>query len=203
MMCHVQPVMEAGRNVLSFRQISTTDIMQSLHEHWQSSVWGQWVDKPADFVNVRSVPDADSDEFKKATYRSWFCPGDIEKHEGFAYHLQTPVLIKAVASFRMSSHDLNIEAMRHHPYRRPRSSRICPCCNTNSREDEMHIFECDAYQDIRDDFADILEVHDTGNLDTYMLQTMNPGHDQHGWYRLANFLVKVMAKRTASLADAV
>jgi len=67
----------------------------------------------------------------------------------------------------------------------------------------MHIFGCDAYQDIRDDFADILEVHDNGNLGTYMLQTMNPDHDQHGWYRLANFLVRVMAKRTASLADAV
>jgi len=203
MMCHVQPVMEAGRNVLSFRQISMTDIMQSLHEHWQLSVWGQWVDRPADFVSVRLVPDADSDGFKKGTYRSWFGPGDIERHEGFAYHLQTPVLIKAVARFRMSSHDLNIEAMRHHPYRRPRSLRTCPCCNNNSREDEMHIFECDAYQDIRDDFADILEVHNNDNLDAYMLQTMNPGHNQHGWYRLANFLVRVMAKRTALLADAV
>jgi hypothetical protein len=67
----------------------------------------------------------------------------------------------------------------------------------------MHIFECDAYQDIRDDFADILEVHDNGNLDAYMLQTMNPGRDQQGWFRLANFLVRVMAKRTALLADAV
>ena len=113
------------------------------------------------------------------------------------------MLIKAVARFRMSSHDLNIEAMRHHPYRRPRSMRICPCCNNNSREDEIHIFECDAYQDIRDDFTDILQVHNNANLDAYMLQTMNPGHNQHDWYRLANFLVRVMAKRTALLADAV
>ena len=43
MLCHVQPVMVAGLNVHSLKQIPVTAVMQSLHEHWHSHVWGQWI----------------------------------------------------------------------------------------------------------------------------------------------------------------
>ena len=203
MMCTVQPVMVTGMNVHSLRPISVTEGMQSLHTQWYDSIWGGWAEVPADPISVRDMPETDSEGFKKATYRRWFCSGIIEKDEGFAYHLQTPALIKIMATFRLSSHDLYIELMRHAPDRRTRAQRLCPCCVSNSREDEMHILECEVYQDIRANFADILNVPNNGVSDDYMMQIMNPGRDRQAWYRLANFLIRVMAKRTAILAGLV
>jgi hypothetical protein len=193
----VQPILDV--KVHNLNKLPVSQVMQTLHDRWHNRVWDRWVEVPIGSVSVRSVPEDDTNGFKKATYRSWFCPGSLEKGEGFAYHLHTSAQIKALATFRMSSHDLNIELMRHAPNRRPRSMRLCRCCNSGSREDELHILECEAYLNIRLDFADIFTVPFGGNPDAYMMYTMNPGHNGHAWHRLADFLIRVMAKRKAIL----
>jgi hypothetical protein len=193
--CAVLPVL--GGKVHNLDKLPVDQIMQTLHDLWQDRLWDRWMEVPIGSISVRSVPEEDTDGFKKATYRSWFCPGSLEKGEGFAYHIHTSAQIKALATFRMSSHDLNIELMRHAPNRRPRSMRICRCCDSGNREDELHVLECEAYRTIRHDFADIFTVPYNGNPDAYMMQIMNPGHNGHAWHRLANFLIRVMAKRKA------
>ena len=61
----------------------------------------------------------------------------------------------------------------------------------------MHMLECEAYLDIRADFADVFDVPFNDNRDAYMMQIMNRGPDTHAWNRLANFLINVMARRKA------
>ena len=61
----------------------------------------------------------------------------------------------------------------------------------------MHMLECEAYLDIRADFADVFDVPFNDNRDAYMMQIMNRGPDAHAWNRLANFLINVMARRKA------
>lgn len=198
MVCSVQPILVAGMKVHSLDKISVNDAIQSLREQWHDRMWGRWANVQVGTLSVRAMPEANSDGFKKVTYRSWFCPGDLERGQGFAYHLHTPTQIKALASFRMSSHDLNIERMRHAPNRRPRAQRLCRCCDSNSREDELHIFECDAYLSIRIAYADVCNGPINGNPETYMMQTMNPDNT-HAWCRLASFLMSIMAKRKTVL----
>lgn len=202
MVCTAHQNEETGEKVFNLDQLPVTDLAQRVQEQWQARLWGAWEDVPVGSVSLRALPDTDSEGFKLATYRSWFCSSSPEKGEGFAYYINTPAQIKALSTFRMSSHDLNIELLRHAPNRRPRAQRLCNCCTTGSREDEMHILECAAYEDIRAAFADVFNVEQTDNPDANMMQIMNPGHDAHAWYRLANFLISVLAKRK-SLLDAL
>jgi hypothetical protein len=142
------------------------------------------------------VPEAQSEGFKLATYRSWFCPSDLDKGEGFAYNVHSAQQIKALATFRMGAHDLHIETLRRAANRRPRDQRLCRCCDAGAREDEMHILECAAYADIRTQFHDLFDEHTMRNplpSDVCMTNIMNPSGA--GWPRLANFLIRVMAKR--------
>ena len=99
----------------------------------------------------------------------------------------------------MSSHDLNIELMRHAPNRRPRQFRLCRCCDAGAREDEMHVLDCEAYRDIRATYADVFDVPHDPNPDAFMLHVMNPGHDARAWSRLANLLINIMARRKSIL----
>ena len=48
----------------------------------------------------------------------------------------------------MSSHDLNIERLRHAKAKVPRHKRLCSCCDQGAREDEMHLLECPAYAEV-------------------------------------------------------
>ena len=56
----------------------------------------------------------------------------------------------------------------------PRDLRVCNCCDMNTREDELHVFECFLYRDLRQSFG--LPTINTGyidNVDAYMRACMN------------------------------
>ena len=58
--------------------------------------------------------------------------------------------IRSIAQFRMGSHWLNTERMRVvDGVHIPRSMRHCQLCGFQKPEDEMHVFECPFYNDIR------------------------------------------------------
>lgn len=194
MMSNLLPSMVDGQQLHSMSKIKVKMVAERLHDTWHDRVWGVWAKEPTHPVPVRSIPEAESVNFKLATYRSWFCQASLEPGEGFAYHVNTLDQIKALATFRMSSHDLNIERMRYAPHRRARPLRLCQCCEAGAREDEMHVLECEAYVDIRANFADVFAVPNDTNPDTYMLKVMNPEHT-HAWRRLANFIINVLARR--------
>jgi hypothetical protein len=98
----------------------------------------------------------------------------------------------------MSFHKLSIETGRH--TRVSRANRLCPCCNANAREDELHVFECAAYAGLRAQFTDIISGLSVNDVDSWMRRTMNPV-DQRSWQRLADFLIIVMAVRERTLAE--
>ena len=100
----------------------------------------------------------------------------------------------------MSSHDLNVERLRHAKV--PRHKRLCSCCDKGAREDEMHLLECPAYAEVRGRFSDVFPASDGPVTETYMRAVMNPTTGE-GWRRLAEFIICAMAKRTLILETKV
>jgi hypothetical protein len=71
-------------------------------------------------------------------------------------------------------------------------------------EDEMHVFECAAFAELRDKYADImpfLTVTDLTDRDAVMHAAMNPSN-RHAWRCLANFLITYNAERASLLHQA-
>ena len=90
----------------------------------------------------------------------------------------------------------------------PRSQRICRLCTFNKIEDEMHVFECPFYNDIRIKFQNLFSglLSDTfgDNCMTMWIfdfsdgafkKFMNDDHEDHFWVDLANFLIACKKKR--------
>ena len=78
--------------------------------------------------------------------------------------------VRIIAQFRMGSHWLNSEKMRLvNGVHQPRSTRLCQLCCFNKPEDEMHIFECPFYNDIRLRYQNLFtgtyrSIHEGTNL---------------------------------------
>ncbi len=180
----------------SLELIPVEAVLSAFDEQGSTQAWGDWRSLASDAQPLRHIPPANSSGFKLATYRHLFCTDTVEKKCGFADHVHTPAQIKALASFRMSSHDLNIERLRH--TRRPRNERLCECCDQQCVEDELHVFECPAYAHIRASFADLIPVPTPPCPEAYMRAFMNPTQPTQ-WPRLADFLIRVMTERTRIL----
>ena len=164
-------------------------------------------DLPGDAaISVRSQPDDASKGFKLMTYQKWF-QSDIDCWAGYVYHVVARDRITALARFRMSSHNLGIETGRWGGQagggkraRVARSQRLCPCCTTGERDDEMHVFHCPAYSDLRATLLDE-RMGPLGDIvdDTSMRKCMNAeglGNHSRFWNKLAIYLLAVESLRS-------
>lgn len=183
-------------------------LLDALTQKWYEHIWGDWAHWVANAISPRMYQP--SNGFKQVTYRSWFCHGTLHETEparcpayarhGFAYHLNKPEHVRAVAAFRMRANALNIEQ-----HNIPRGQRLCQCCrdangNHHCVEDEMHIFECPAYMQLRHQFADVLSATCDPMTDDAMYAVMNPTEPAQ-WRRLANFLLKVFELRSSIISN--
>jgi hypothetical protein len=156
-------------------------------------------------VSVRSVPDADSAGFRLLTYLKWFYTKHA-KGEGFIYHVNRLQQVQALARFRLGSHGLAIDAGRRQGgVRVPRHARVCPCCATREREDELHVMQCPAYWDIRREFSDLFSALPSVHVwsDDEMRRFMNRGNNKHDWKRLADMLIAIFTRRDHMMVDTV
>jgi hypothetical protein len=151
---------------------------------------------------VRDIPDDMRDGFKTTKYMRWFAEQDVDLRGRYWYHLCRPFDINAVARFRMSSHDLNVEMQRCHGL--TRSQRVCACCSMLDVEDEWHVvFDCPLYHPVRlDHIALFQHVPTDCERDTGMKCFMNdPDAGQSSyWRRLASFVRKIEHVRSVHLA---
>ena len=183
--------------VRSLRHVDVRTILTSLTSNWQRKAFALTASVQAH--QLRAVPDDLSVGMKVITYCKWFGQGQAA---GSLYALNRLQHIRIVAALRMSFHKLNIETGRHGrgAHRVMCANRFCRCCDTNAREDELHIFECAAYAGLRAQFSDIVSELPVNDLDVWMRRTMNPV-GQRSWQRLADFLIMVMAVRERTLAE--
>lgn len=190
MVCSVDPAL--AQAVSSFEVIDCGAFLQSLSDKWHAHTWGEWQILPEHATNLRSVDDKDRGAFKLATYRHYVCTEMLGKGEGFTPHVHLPAQIKILASFRLGSHDLNIERQRHAGV--VRSRRWCTCCALRVREDELHILECPAYSALRSQYSD-LPFPAGQATESDLRRLLNPD-DNTKWPRVACFLSSVMRERT-------
>lgn len=152
---------------------------------------------------VRGCPDTARDGFKLLTYTCWFRHHQqpVPKGDSWTYYVQCRDHVTALAQFRLGSSWLNIDRQRYGPGRRPRSERVCECCAAHIREDELHVFECTAYADLRLRYHDV--VHDidasAGQVDGNMYSMVNKGHNGRAWRRFAQFIYHTKSIRTRIL----
>ena len=150
---------------------------------------------------VRGCPDNVREGFKLLKYATWFQPHTtaVKKGQGFVYHVNNMKHAMALARFRLGSAYLNTEAQRAG---RPRSARHCSLCDMHIREDELHIFECPAYTDLRTQFADVVSNINSSSptVDRDMRMMMNKGNNASAWQRLAMFMHRVMKFRATAVA---
>jgi hypothetical protein len=152
-------------------------------------------------VCVRNISDNIRTGFKVKTYLKWFADDKGDFKNLFWYNLHRFDQISAVARFRMGSHWLNIEKDRFKGIPIPRDLRVCNCCDMNTREDELHVFECFLYHDLRQSFG--LPTINTGyvdNVDAYMRACMNNTNNtavqnKDFWNTYANFLLSTQKIR--------
>ena len=58
----------------------------------------------------------------------------------YLYHLRHYDERQHVVKFKISNHKLLIEQAQYQKVRLPREHRLCPLCNSNQVEDEIHFF---------------------------------------------------------------
>jgi hypothetical protein len=145
---------------------------------------------------LRTIPDSIRSNFKLLTYSTWFHSDLTPPNSTWWTQLNRPKYIRAVAQFRLGSHQLNIETQRWGRERLPRSLRMCKCCNLGIREDELHILYCPYYFDVRCDH-NIHIPSDTNSVDTTMNHIMN----NTPWDTLASFLIACFGKRKKFLEN--
>ena len=106
----------------------------------------------------------------------------------------------AVAKFRISNHELEIELGRQSNIER--EQRICKLCKVNNQiyiENEFHVlFECKTYSDLRNlyiskDFTDLINLHSFKKLMSTKVENVI--------VRLANFISCMFKVRDRSLCD--
>jgi hypothetical protein len=185
--------------VVAGGKVSVPTVRARLFDKWCAHVCA---DASPLAVSVRSVPDAQTDGFRLLTYLKWFYTKH-SKGEGFIYHVNRQQQVQALARFRLGSHGLRIVMGRRlGGVRVPRQARVCPCCVTLEREDELHVLQCPAYWDIRRAFSDLFvglpSVHVWN--DNELRCFMNRGNCRHEWKRLADMLIAIFARRDNIIA---
>ena len=137
-------------------------------------VWGTWDtmlqepwDKVAAYANPRQS--VSSNLIKLSTYHSWFMTGDIPQEEleaGYPQGMPRYIrhtsgipftYVKQLMRFRTGAHHLAIETGRWARPKLPRQHRVCSKCSCTVVEDEVHfLFECPAYDRIREKYNTVL-----------------------------------------------
>lgn len=168
-------------------------VCNRMSEKWEHAVWGVVNDLGEDWAlapcAVRAAPTSFSAGFKLYTYKSWFCMDDWSRKQHWSYYLQKHEQIKAMAQFRLGSHWLEIQRGRF--ARRARDARCCGRCGM--REDEAHLLECPAYEDLRLRYGitTCTDTTDTGVRDAFAPRS------ELGWHKLAEFILQCKLRRTA------
>ena len=131
---------------------------------------------------VRAAPTSFSQGFKLLVYERWFAVSKWVKKEHWSHWLHDAQQIRVMAQFRMGSHWLEVQ--RGRAGRTARAERCCRSCQ-GCVEDELHVFECPLYADVR---------HLAGQLpststDSAMRQVVNKKTGVE-WRSFADFLVK-------------
>ena len=152
---------------------------------------------------VRSQPDGDRSGFKSLVYHNWFYSPLQNIQDTFWYNLNSYKQISTISRFRMGSHHLNIETDRYGRGYLPRSARLCKCCNSGEREDELHFLTCPLYQDLRRDFNFNFSDLDLFGEDDNMRCIVNGlawSEPRLFWNRFACFLEKCLSARDDCLS---
>ena len=135
--------------------------LSNVQSAFQAWLYQQWQDLPA---NPRV---AGSDTVMHSTYENWFacspfdeleltkplswCPDYVHNTAGL-----NKMHLSSLMRFRLGAHDLREATGRWERADNsmlPRPQRLCSRCGAGQVEDEFHfVFECDAYQVVRDRF---------------------------------------------------
>ena len=160
--------------------------------------------------SVREIPDIRRTGFKSMKYQKWFSPILDSPRSPFFYTLHRQDQIKIIAQFRMcSSHWLDCEKLRKVGRADiPRSLRHCRLCKYNRCEDEMHLFECPFYNEIRSQFQHLfsracrftspdpdITIWNVDLSDSDMRNFMNGDGSNAFWSDLADYLLLCKKKR--------
>ena len=98
-----------------------------------------------------------------ALVKKYFCV------EPYILHIRGNHLIRAIARYRMSSHDINIERGRFNNPEIPKNQRICTRCELNEIDDKIHLLlHCSAMNNEReilfDSLAAIINIQPTNEM---------------------------------------
>ena len=107
-----------------------------------------------------------------ALIKKYFCV------EPYILHIRRNHLITAMARYRMSSHDLNIERGRFNNPITPKNQRICTRCELNEIDDEIHfLLYCSAINNKREILFDsvvaIINIQPTNEMFLRIMTSRN------------------------------
>ena len=181
-------------------------------------VWGAWDtmlqepwDKVAAYANPRQS--VSSNLIKLSTYHSWFMTGDIPQEEleaGYPQGMPRYIrhtsgipftYVKQLMRFRTGAHHLAIETGRWARPKLPRQHRVCSKCSCTVVEDEVHfLFECPAYDRIREKYDTVLFAQFGGCQEASSTMKHNSDNvrlfmDQEPSFQVAKFVYECMEFR--------
>ena len=190
-------------------QVDVDDIIEEVVRKWKYSSRVNVCD-----MNIRDIDDNHRKRFKVIKYLKWFSRNpDMDMKSNYTSKLFSADQIRVIAKFRLSCHCLNCEHLRMiEGVNVPRSKRICGCCPFNKIEDEMHVFECPFYNDIRLEYYSLFQ-HLCRNVfqdddmvvwnwefsDDKFREFMNGDGDPSFWPKLANYLIACKKKRQSCI----
>ena len=106
-----------------------------------------------------------------ALVKTYFCV------EPYILHIRGKHLITAMARYRMSSHDLNIERGRFNNPITPKNQQICTRCELNEIDDEIHLLYCSAMNNeseiLFDSVAAIINIQPTNEMFLRIMTSRN------------------------------
>jgi hypothetical protein len=177
---------------------------------WDAMLQAPW-DQIGDYTSPRQP--VNSSLIKLATYKSWFMTGSIPQEEVAAgypegmprYIRHTAGIpfayVKQLMRFRTGAHHLAIETGRWTRPKLPRQHRICSKCSHTVVEDEVHfLFECPAYDRIRDKYDSVLFTQFGGcrqacGLMKHNAEDVRKFMDQEPSFQVAKFVFECMEFR--------
>ena len=145
-----------------------------------------------------------------STYHSWFMTGDIPQEEleaGYPQGMPRYIrhtsgipftYVKQLMRFRTGAHHLAIETGRWARPKLPRQLRVCSKCSCTVVEDEVHfLFECPAYDRIREKYNTVLFAQFGGCQEASSTMKHNSDNvrlfmDQEPSFQVAKFVYECM-----------
>lgn len=192
-------------------------LMEKLWAAWNGEAWTllrQFIvhleENDLDYTSatVRDIPEKLSKGFKFFTFAKWFAAHDIEDRRSFVMCVSDPCRIGMLARFCFGAHGLMMERGRHICPKMPRSRRVCPCCDFQEREDELHLFQCPAYESIRLQYANTLYMEvgystdASGWTDDQFRMFVNR-KSRAAWNQLADMLIRITERRRMIMSECV